>query len=205
MVTNQFPWCTRSYHTGVCEFWLRWREIPWTCEHVRVWTRVWTSIWNHTTLTKLTKLYLVTVVAVAVGWLHGYIYIYTHTYTHAVYYNYWWELYWWTNRWFVSSCLTNIARIHSVNIRQFAGFLTNKAHTNMDKHVSRRWKESNRRGGSEVRIWTAVGAYPIHERLFCEPSWNCPGSEVRIRTAVPSALMYLDRTFLGPLFRGPSL
>ena len=56
------------------------------------------------------------------------------------------------------------------------------------KWHARRWKGSNRRGGSEVRIWTAVGANPVHHRLFCEPSWNLPGSEVRMRTAVPWAL-----------------
>ena len=32
----------------------------------------------------------------------------------------------------------------------------------------------------------AIGANPVHDRLFCEPSWNRPGSEVRIRTGAPS-------------------
>ena len=41
---------------------------------------------------------------------------------------------------------------------------------------------------SQVRAWSAVGANPVHDRLFCESSWCRPGSEVRIRTAVPPPL-----------------
>ena len=53
-------------------------------------------------------------------------------------------------------------------------------------HIPRRWKGSSRRGCSEIRTWIAVGANPDRDRRFCESSWNRPGSEVRIQTAVPS-------------------
>ena len=44
----------------------------------------------------------------------------------------------------------------------------------------------------------AVAANPVYDRLFCEPSWSRPGSEVRIWTAVPSAKPWIREAGIHP-------